>query len=391
MKKNIGLVFVALICTMLLSACGKEVVATTDPVPTEPAVTTTSAEEAITEAPKPEVKTEVEDVKPTEEVKDEQPTTDFGDVITNYPIDDFVRDGVFYYQDYAKSIGDADITLIYGKDKDVYPESRGGVMLTIGDWYIEVSSSAYSNDYSFLLIGNSKTNSGAYALPLEFDSNVVLYDDNEAFIPASSLKAIPQLVEYCKTHDYSSDVPGIFSGWTPIKELIAKYPDPVPRKRSGNPGGEVVVGKPNEKPTPSVDDKPADNYSTVIEKYIADGDFSMDDAKAYTKEIGGTACDYNYISILMDVNGYGVELGSSGQDATYAYVAVDPYNGGGNTYSCIYNWTQSTDNVGMVSNTQAPRQAFLDFEKTINYIKAGNTPYDKPSINGMNWIGWDEW
>jgi len=69
MRKNIGLVFVVtLICAMLLSACGKEVVATTDPVPTEPAVTTTSADEAVTEAPKPEVKTEVEDVKPTEEV-----------------------------------------------------------------------------------------------------------------------------------------------------------------------------------------------------------------------------------------------------------------------------------------------------------------------------------
>ncbi len=390
MKKNIGLVFVTLICTMLLSACGKEVVATTDPVPTEPAVTTTSADEAVTEAPKPEVKTEVEDVKPTEEVKEEQPTTDFGDVVTNYPIDDFVRDGVFYYQDYAKSIGDTDITLIYGQDKDVYPESRGGVLLTIGDWYIEVSSSAYSNDYSFLLIGNSKTKSDAYALPLEFDSNVVLYDDNEAFIPASSLKAIPQLVEYCKTHEYSSDVPEIFSGWTPIKELIAEYPDPVPRERSGNPGGEVVVSKTDEKPTPSVDDKPADNYSTVIEKYIADGDFSMDDAKAYAKENGVSIIGYNNISIYVSVsNGYTVELGSSGQDATYAHVTVG--DASNNLYSSLYNWPQSTDNIGMVSNTQAPRQAFIDFEKTINYIKAGNTPYDKPSINGMNWIGWDEW
>ena len=389
MKKQLGLVLIfAMVCAMLLTACGKEVVATTDPVPTEPTVTTNaSADEAVTpEVSKPEVKTEVEDVKPTEEVKDEQPTTDFGDVVTNYPIDSYVRDGVFYYHEYAKSIGDNYGTIVPGLDDDTYPESRGAVRFTIGDWFIEVSSSAYSNNNSFLLIGGYKGDSAAYALPLEFDGNVVL-DDNEAFIPASSLKAIPQLVEYCKTHEYSSDVPEIFSGWTPVKEILAKYPDPVPRKRTG----EVVVSKPDDgNPTPSADDKPADSYSTVIEKYIADGDFSMDDAKTYAKEMGGYVDVYNNISLVIVIDNYCVELGNSGQDDTYAYVAIAPY-ASTETYSALYNWPNSTDNVSTAGNTITPRQALLDYEKTINYMKSGKSPSDKPSISGMTWIGWDEW
>jgi hypothetical protein len=241
MRKNIGLVLiVTLICAMLLSACGKEVVATTDPVPTEPAVTTTtSADEAVTEAPKPEVKTEVEDVKPTEEVfkSDEGKINPF----------DYVKDGVFYYHDYAKAIGDETMSTI-GENP------RTGAAFVVGDWSILLMNDDYDEFYSYLAVGKSDR-SNTLGTPIEYAADDIgLYDEPEGKVPKKGIELLPMVVDYCATHSYSDVTPDILSDWKSMKEIRMDYLAKKDVDVDLTPSVEIIGQNP---PEPSISDEMA--------------------------------------------------------------------------------------------------------------------------------------
>ena len=84
-------------------------------------------------------------------------------------------------------------------------------------------------------------------------------------------------------------------------------------------------------------------------------------------------------------------IATNAQDPTYAYVGIGGADGNV-TYCCLYDYTKATDNIPIFSDGSfAPKVAFYDLEKTINYMKAHPDSSQKPSIDGMTWIGWDEW
>ena len=137
--------------------------------------------------------------------------------------------------------------------------------------------------------------------------------------------------------------------------------------------------------------------ATIIDKYIADGDFSKEDHVAYGAEMGvprvyEEAQNWGASFIYEDA-GYYVAFGTSAQDATYAYVGIGHMNPDTITYCCLYDYTKAdANNITVYSDgTCIPKQALYDLEATLNYMKSNPDTSNKPSISGMNWIGWDEW
>lgn len=131
----------------------------------------------------------------------------------------------------------------------------------------------------------------------------------------------------------------------------------------------------------------------VIDKYIVNGSFT--DHSGYGTEMGminlydGVDDHWN---IFYYFDGYWVAVGTNAQDPTYAYVAIGKDSANGVTYCSLCDYTKSTNNVTVFSDgTFIPRETAYGLEKTINYMKSHPDSSQKPSIDGMTWIGWDEW
>ena len=130
-------------------------------------------------------------------------------------------------------------------------------------------------------------------------------------------------------------------------------------------------------------------YSTVIEQYIADGDFS--DFRDYGAAIGADATKISGDEWNIDFyfNGYIVSLGTNLQDPEYSYVATGTMNGD-MKYVCIFSYKNVSTVPVSASGTFVPVDALMKLEQTINYMKQHPDVNAKPDIPGMTWYSWAE-
>jgi hypothetical protein len=146
----------------------------------------------------------------------------------------------------------------------------------------------------------------------------------------------------------------------------------------------------NTEQTAQTETSPAtQTYATVIEQYIADGDFS--DFRDYGAAIGADATKISGDEWNIDFyfNGYIVSLGTNLQDPEYSYVATGTMNG-----DMKYVYITSYKNVSTVpvsaSGAFVPVDALMKLEQTINYMKQHPDVNAKPDIPGMTWYSWAE-
>ncbi len=130
-------------------------------------------------------------------------------------------------------------------------------------------------------------------------------------------------------------------------------------------------------------------YATVIEQYIADGDFS--DFKDYGAAIGADATKISAHEKNIDFyfNGYIVTLGTNVQDPEYAYVGICAMNGD-ITYAYITPYNDVQTVPVSASGTFVPVDALIRLEQTINYMKQNPDINTKPDIPGTTWYSWAE-
>lgn len=130
-------------------------------------------------------------------------------------------------------------------------------------------------------------------------------------------------------------------------------------------------------------------YSTVIEQYIADGDFS--DFKDYGAAMGAGATKISKSEWNIDFyfDGYMISLGTNQQDPELAYVATGTMNG-----DMKYIYITSYKDVPTVpvsaSGTFVPIDALITLEQTINYMKQNPDVNAQPNIPGRTWYSWAE-
>ena len=143
---------------------------------------------------------------------------------------------------------------------------------------------------------------------------------------------------------------------------------------------------------PETPEAPAEPvYTTVIDKYIADGDFT--DYAAYGAEMGTTdvRASSDEWNIDFYFGNYYVSVGTNVQDPTYTYVCIGSAGGGDPTYCCLYDYTKSSNNVPVFSDgVFISAETAYGLEKTINYMKSHTDYTQKPAIDGMTWLSWDE-
>lgn len=204
-----------------------------------------------------------------------------------------------------------------------------------------------------------------------------------------------------------------------VAEPETKVEEPTETKEEATESTEAATEPATEisteEPTQADDQKPAESTESVevavesaaaaptqasgyvIDKYIGDGDFTLGEEEhyAYGAEMGAsTTVDYpNHWNVSYYFGPYLVCIGTNVQDPTYCYVAICTVDGSNEkvTYCCLYDYTKSTDNVNIYDNAFVPRETLYGLEKTINYMKEHPDASQKPSIDGMTWIGWDEW
>lgn len=128
----------------------------------------------------------------------------------------------------------------------------------------------------------------------------------------------------------------------------------------------------------------------VIDKYLADGEFT--DFADYGVEMGATVPkangDWNIYYLFGD---YFVTVGTTAQDPEYAYIGIGRRSDQNITYCYLIPY----NNVPVVkiydTGASMPVSVGYVLEDTINYMKAHPDPEVKPVMDGITWIGWDEW
>ncbi len=140
----------------------------------------------------------------------------------------------------------------------------------------------------------------------------------------------------------------------------------------------------NEETTPAPE--PVKAY--VIDKYIADNDFT--DFEAYGYEMGAFTVDTDSDEWNVDFKygSYFVSIGTNRQDAEYCYIGIGGEDNSTLTYACLVRYIGVPTLPLFKSGTFFPTSAAHMLEDTINYMKAHPDPNTKPSISGMNFESW---
>ncbi len=139
-----------------------------------------------------------------------------------------------------------------------------------------------------------------------------------------------------------------------------------------------------------VEEKVAEpTYSTVIEKYIADGDFS--DYVAYGKEMG--ANDVRIPSSEKNIdfyfNDYFIAIRTNVQNTDeYTYVAIGLPDGKTLTYACDILFPGKPSVPISASGAPVSIDSLMILEQTINYMKQHPDPNQIPDIPGTTWGVW---
>lgn len=127
--------------------------------------------------------------------------------------------------------------------------------------------------------------------------------------------------------------------------------------------------------------------STIIEKYIADGDFS--DFQDYGAEIGAGATKISKSEWNIDYyfDSYIISVGTNQQDPEYSYIAVGTMNGD-MQYACLISYKDVPTVPVSANGTFVPVETLMKLEQTINYMKSHTDVTQKPDIPGMTWQSW---
>ena len=133
----------------------------------------------------------------------------------------------------------------------------------------------------------------------------------------------------------------------------------------------------------------APTYATVIEQYIADGDFS--DFRDYALEMGASTAKLspNEWNIDFYFDGYIVTVGTNVQDPDYAYIGTK-YTNETMSYACLFPYKGVPAVTVSASGTFIPVETALKLEQVINYLKQNPDISQKPNIPGMEWHTWAE-
>ncbi|MBP5512500.1 hypothetical protein J6X90_03895 [Candidatus Saccharibacteria bacterium] len=130
-------------------------------------------------------------------------------------------------------------------------------------------------------------------------------------------------------------------------------------------------------------------YATVIEKYIADGDFS--DYRDYALEMGASTAKLSPSEWNIDFyyDGYIITVGTNVQDPDYAYIGTK-YTNETMSYACLFPYKGVPAVTVSASGTFIPVETALKLEQVINYLKQNPDISQKPNIPGMEWHTWAE-
>lgn len=142
--------------------------------------------------------------------------------------------------------------------------------------------------------------------------------------------------------------------------------------------------------TEKVEEAPAEpTYATVIEKYIADGDFT--DYKEYGMEMGANNVKIASSEKNIDFyfNDYIVSVRTNVQNTDeYTYVAIGLTDGTTMTYACDILFTGKPTVPVSASGSSVSIESLMLLEQTINYMKQNPNPNQIPDIPGMTWVVW---
>ena len=127
----------------------------------------------------------------------------------------------------------------------------------------------------------------------------------------------------------------------------------------------------------------------IIDKYIADGDFS--DFRDYGTAMGASATKISSDEWNVDFyfNGYIIAIGTNLQDPDYSYVGTGTTNGA-MQYATLIPYKNVSIVPVSASGTFVPVETCHKLEETINYMKTHTDVTQKPSISGMEWKSWAE-
>lgn len=129
--------------------------------------------------------------------------------------------------------------------------------------------------------------------------------------------------------------------------------------------------------------------STIIEKYIADGDFS--DFQDYGAEIGAGATKISKDEWNIDFyfDGYVITVGTNLQDPQWSYVGTKHVDGDQKMeYACLISYIDVPTVPVSANGTFVPVETLMKLEQTINYMKSHTDVTQKPDIPGMTWQSW---
>lgn len=132
-------------------------------------------------------------------------------------------------------------------------------------------------------------------------------------------------------------------------------------------------------------------YSTIIEKYIADGDFT--DFSDYGAEIGASVVKMSHDEWNIDFyfDGYVVTIGTNLQDPEWSYVGTKHPDGEQKMeYACLVAYNNVPCVPVSSSGTFVPTETLIKLEQTINYLKQNPDITQKPDIPGMTWQAWSD-
>ncbi len=181
----------------------------------------------------------------------------------------------------------------------------------------------------------------------------------------------------------------------PKKEEAPKKEEPKPEEKKVEAKAEPEAAEdPAEQAQPQTETAaPAPAVPTVgtgtdLNSYIADGNFS--DAVNYGKAMGAYTADIFISNIDFNWPNYFIELSTSYQETSQAYIAVGGWNGqkADRTYAYVVDYGDALD---MSNGTTVSKNAVMLLPSVISYMKSNPDPYSVPQISGMNgWITWAE-
>lgn len=156
---------------------------------------------------------------------------------------------------------------------------------------------------------------------------------------------------------------------------------------------ETTTSAPVEETTTPPVEETTPETGYVIDKYIADNDFT--DFAAYGTEISAadTILTNGEWNIYFVYGNYYVTIGTNQQDAEYCYIGIGGFEGSNYTdvtYACPVRYID-VPTLALTSNgTFFPTSAAHMLEDTINYMKNHPDPNAKPNISGMDFKSWSE-